>query len=341
MKLGLNDHTFLAAGKTLDALEIVKEAYALGLGGVHFSTLWSFKSLSGGYLRQIRQWSEDHDLYLEVGMGACNPYSDCRLERDRDRDPRETLREVIPVAAKLGSPVVRTFFGFTKERFFVNPTLEEQIAATVEVLRDVKELALDCNARIAVENHLALTSSELRELVERAGPDYVGVCFDTGNPLALLEDPVEALDNLLPYICSTHFKDGILCLTETGAMWRSVPLGRGSVDLKSIIRRIYEVHPEVNLSLEDLWDVFPVPFFDEMFVNSLKHLTPAGMVQVIRWLRKGDAMFSGKEVLPLEDFEKEERRKIIRERIPENIKSARRLLTECKISDERVLSGYQ
>ena len=331
MKLGLNDHTFLAAGKMFDALEILKEAHSLGLSGVHFSTLWSFKSLSDEYLRQVWRWSEDHDLYLEVGMGACNPYSDCKLERDRDRDPRETLREVIPVAAKLGSPVVRTFFGFIKERFFVEPTLKEQITATVEVLREVRKLAIDCNVSIAVENHLALTSSELRDLVERAGPDYVGVCFDTGNPLALLEEPVEALENLLPYVCSTHFKDGILCSAETGAVWRSVPLGEGSVNLKAIAEGIYEVQPEVNLNIEDLWDVFPVPIFDDTFIKSLKHLTPTGMVQVIRWLRKGDSMLSGNEVLPLEDFEKEERRKIIRERISENIERGRKLLAEYEI----------
>ena len=39
------------------------------------------------------------------------------------------------------------------------------------------------------------------------GSEHVGVCLDTGNNVALLEDPMEVVETLAPLAFTTHIKD--------------------------------------------------------------------------------------------------------------------------------------
>jgi sugar phosphate isomerase/epimerase len=166
----LNDHCFYASNAsnaTPDALQFLDRAAELGAAGIQFSVLTSFRELSDSYVDEVRARAESLGLSIEVGMGACNPYSDCRAARDTGRDPRVSLGEILPVARRIGSPIVRTFLGFSRERFLPRARLAEQIEATVAVLRDVSGAAEALGVRIVLENHVDLTSRELVEMVER------------------------------------------------------------------------------------------------------------------------------------------------------------------------------
>lgn len=326
MKIGLDDHMILAAGIQADALELLDRADKLGLRGVHYSTLNSFKSISPSYLSEIKSKADALGFYLEVGMGTCNPYSDCRAARDTNRDPRESFKKLIPIAKTLGSPVIRTFFGFIKERFFKHVTLREQIEATVKVLKDVKELAEEYQIKITLENHLELTSDELIGLIKTVDSESIGVCFDTGNTLGLLEDPVEACKKLLPYIYTTHVKDGIIYSTDEGASWVGTTLGEGFVDLPSIFKLIHKAHPEVTFNLEDLPDIFPIPFFDKNFLVTLKHLDTLKMVEILKLLRKSDDMIRSGKFSYIKELSGPNRCRIVENRISDNVKNAKSIL---------------
>jgi sugar phosphate isomerase/epimerase len=112
MRLGINDHTFYSSGIPPDAFDYIDRVSELGLGGIHFSTSMPFSSLSDDYMLRLGERIRELAFYVELGMGACNPYSSCRAPRDVNRDPRETLRELIHVAGFIGAKVVRTLFGF-------------------------------------------------------------------------------------------------------------------------------------------------------------------------------------------------------------------------------------
>ena len=48
--------------------------------------------------------------------------------------------------------------------------------------------------RIAIENHMELRSTELLQIAAQVASPVLGFCFDTGNSLAVLEEPIEAGD---------------------------------------------------------------------------------------------------------------------------------------------------
>src|SRR5690606_10015489 len=90
----------------------------------------------------------------------------------------EQLLRVMRAARIASSRLVRCFLGTFNDRRTPGG-IEARIADTVRVLRNVRAQALDMGLKIAVENHAGdMQSRELRSLIEAAGPDFVGACYD-------------------------------------------------------------------------------------------------------------------------------------------------------------------
>ena len=82
-------------------------------------------------------------------------------------------------------------------------------------LREQKPMLRDFGVILAIETHFEFTSFELLRLFEMCGAvpgEYLGICLDTMNLLTMLEDPVLAARRLLPWVVTTHIKDGGLML---------------------------------------------------------------------------------------------------------------------------------
>ena len=76
------------------------------------------------------------------------------------------------------------------------------------------------------------------------GSDWIGVCFDFGNHMALCEDPMEALRILAPYTLMGHIKDIAVDTYEEGFLLSEVALGEGILDLKEMVRILREKDAE-------------------------------------------------------------------------------------------------
>jgi hypothetical protein len=63
-----------------------------------------------------------------------------------------------------------------------------------------------------------MQSHQLRRLVEEAGPEFVGVNFDSGNACWTLENPVHALRTLAPYMVTTSLRDTTIWESAEGVM---------------------------------------------------------------------------------------------------------------------------
>jgi sugar phosphate isomerase/epimerase len=102
------------------------------------------------------------------------------------------------------------------------------------------------------------------ELVEAAGPDFVGVCLDTGNPAYAAEDPLLTTEVLAPYVVSTHVRDTRVWATPNGAMAQWAPLGEGDVALDRILALLAEHAPAAAINLEIITGSAPqaLPYFD-------------------------------------------------------------------------------
>jgi len=109
-----------------------------------------------------------------------------------------------------------------------------------------------------------LLARELRTLVETAGPDYVGVCLDTGNPAYAAEDPVVSTEILAPYIIATQVRDTRVWSVAEGAMAQWTPMGEGTVDMYRIRDLLIEHAPHVAFNLEIITGSEPrlIPYAD-------------------------------------------------------------------------------
>src|SRR5262249_30883457 len=104
--------------------------------------------------------------------------------------------------------------------------------------------------RLAVENHKDYRTSALVELMKRLGSEHVGVCVDTGNNIALLDEPMETVKALAPWAYSCHLKDMAVEERSDGFLLAEVPLGEGFLDVPAIVRTLRQARPEVRFNLE-------------------------------------------------------------------------------------------
>ena len=98
--------------------------------------------------------------------------------------------------------------------------------------------------RLAVENHKDWRADELVALLKRLGSDHVGVCLDTGNSIALLEDPMEVVEALAPLgvhdPLQGHGRRGIRATASCSPRSRSAT---GSSTCPAIVRTLRDGQP--------------------------------------------------------------------------------------------------
>jgi 3-oxoisoapionate decarboxylase len=134
----------------------------------------------------------------------------------------------------------------------------------------------DAGVTLAIETHFEFTSHELRRLIEMCDAPpagWLGICLDTMNLLTMLDEPVAATRRLLPWVVSTHIKDGAVLLGADGFTTFTRPVGEGVIDLPAILRLVSSLDRPVHLSVEDHGGSFPLPIFDPTFLSKFPDLT--------------------------------------------------------------------
>lgn len=158
----------------------------------------------------------------------------------------ERLVRCADLAVRFGSAFVRVVVDTAD----YHPTPSELLAD----LRRLKPVFVERGVKLAIENHDRFPVRVLAQVVQEAGTDWVGICFDTANSLGTLQGPNEALDALVPYVCNLHVKD-VRARREghnLGFRIEGTPVGEGSVNVPEVIRRVRAVNPDANAIIE-LW----------------------------------------------------------------------------------------
>ncbi|SDY65102.1 sugar phosphate isomerase/epimerase family protein [Herbiconiux ginsengi] len=284
MKVGLDAYTLRES--KLDVWELIDWIVAHRLEGMQVShTL--LEDLSTDQIQDLAGCNRNLGLYLELAGPSINP---CRGRRTVADVVAEWV-ELISRAAALGAPLANTSFGLLRERTMQSPALEEQIGLTTEVLRQLAPVGEAHNVAITVELHVDLTSRELVRMVEAVDSRFIGVNLDTANALGLMEDPVEAAERLAPFVRTVHLKDSCVYPAPGGYNWQGGSvLGRGLVDLPTIVDILYAANPDVNLNIEDSGGYLLIPVDDPRFFDSLTELTPQGVMNFNRLLLAGEQL---------------------------------------------------
>ncbi|MDQ2712668.1 MAG: sugar phosphate isomerase/epimerase, partial [Acidobacteriota bacterium] len=119
---------------------------------------------------------------------------------------------------------------------------------------------------LAVENHKDWTSDEYVQLFKTYSSEYFGGCYDFGNNLSLLDDPVTMAEAGAPYMKSTHIKDVALEPYADGFLMSEVSLGTGTLDFQRIASILQRANSGIRFALEMITrDPLPVPCLTDRY----------------------------------------------------------------------------
>jgi 3-oxoisoapionate decarboxylase len=210
------------AEPALDAFGLMDTACELALGGIEIP-------LASVADTQLRAWA---DALEQRGLAIV-----ADLPVSLDADVKE-IRGWLSAGAALGAKVMRATLSslLCGDRRGLQegwgPFLERRAGRLLEVLPHAEDLGI-C---LALENHQDATSADLLRLGEMVGhsPAY-GVTLDTGNPLAVAEDPVAFTRRVAALVRHVHLKDYTLHFAPEGFRLVRCAAGDGVVDFAAIL----------------------------------------------------------------------------------------------------------
>ena len=248
IKLGMDN--FAVRAMNWKAKELIDYAAGLKLDTLLISDLEAYESLENDALREVKKQADDRGLALYAGSWSICPTS-VRFKKNWGT-AEEHLRLGLRVAKALGSPVFRVVLGAAEDRQTPGG-IRARMADTVAVLKACRQECLDAGVKVAVENHAGdMHSWELRDLVEAAGPDFVGVKLDSGNAAWTLEDPLEVLRTLGKYTICSSLRDDMIWETPDGAAVQWTAAGEGLIDWAKYADEWQKLCPNVPIMIETI-----------------------------------------------------------------------------------------
>lgn len=244
-----------AAGKSVlaDPLMFLEYCHELGAGGVQIG----LGIRDAEYLASLRKKSEMHGMDLEGTIRLPKDDADC-----------ERFTAEVRCAREAGMKVLRTVLlgGRRYEQFKRADDFRRARVKAEQSVKLAEPIIAKNDLLMAIENHKDYRAGELMDLFQRLGSRHVGACVDTGNSIALLEDPLEVVRTLAPRAFTVHLKDMAVAECDDGFLLSEVPLGEGFLDLPKMISLLREARPGIRFNLEMITrDPLRVPCLTEQY----------------------------------------------------------------------------
>ncbi|MGD2124079.1 MAG: TIM barrel protein [Gemmatimonadota bacterium] len=268
---------------------ILEKVAKWGGEGVQFSEvhLPPGRSVDRGLLEELAEEARGKDMYLEWGGGQHVPFDTATWD---SKDLTSGNRKAAEEANILGTQVVRSCSGGFFRWGDAAPPTEELLDAMVRALRPQRAFLEDLGVTLAIELHFEFTTFELFRLFERLDAEpggWLGVCLDTFNMLPMLEDPELGAGRILPWVVSTHVKDGAIALEGEGLRSFPTGVGEGLIDFPAILNLLLSAGRSVNLSVEDHGGSFMTDISDEEFLARFPDRAPQELGRLMEMARKG------------------------------------------------------
>ncbi len=264
-------------GKATDLFEPLRfldYCYGLGAGGIQVP----LGIQSSEQAHRLRSRAERCRMFIE-GIVA-PPHNRADLDR---------FEAEVRTASEAGARAVRAVIlpGRRYERF----TSLEEFRRFDQQGRRRLEMAVPVVEKhrlpLAVENHKGHRVEERVHLFEQISSEYLGACVDTGNNLALLDDPLEVVRALAPWAFAVHLKDQAVAEYRDGFLLADVPLGKGCLDLKAMVTALRAAKPDLRFGLELITrDPLKVPCLREEYWATFPAVPGRDLARTLRMVRR-------------------------------------------------------
>lgn len=209
--------------------DFLRRANELGVEGVSLESCYINQDL--GYLREVRGILDGYGLDRVWAWGHRDG-----LEGGTSAAAYEDMIRNLGCAQAIGAKVMRVV---GSSRKFRNEPHGPQIDRLIGMFREAVRPAAAAGIRLAIENHIDFNSEEILRLLDTVDSPWLGLNFDTGNFVRLLDDPIKAMAKLAPRVYATHVKDLVVRRGVAADEWfffSGVPVGKGIVDNYELAR---------------------------------------------------------------------------------------------------------
>jgi sugar phosphate isomerase/epimerase len=219
-----------------DAVAFADLARSMGFQGISLSLNdANYRHLGGrdtDRMDRLRAYLTTHGMSLEIDTSDTSP---------------NNMSEMLKVAHHMGATSLRTYTRHGGD-------VPEMMQNTADDLASVVQEAADLNVIIVLENHEDFTGPELAQIVEQVNHPNLKVLYDYGNSQMVLEDPVAALEAVLPHVYSVHFKDHVMIRAKDAGQLTvaGVPVGDGFLPLTELTRRLLDQGLR-RFTFENVW----------------------------------------------------------------------------------------
>jgi sugar phosphate isomerase/epimerase len=212
--------------------DFIELAKSLAVEGVSLESCF-FPSLEPSYLADIRAMLDTYGLDRVYAWGHPDG-----LEGGTNRAAYKQMLDSFEQARAIGATVMRVVGSSLR---FRNEPHAPQLERLTRMFCEAARVAENYGIRMAVENHIDFNGQEMLSLLRSVDSPLLGMNFDTGNFVRLLDDPVRAMDSLAPYTYATHIKDLKVQRGVPADEWyffSSAPVGDGVVDNARLIEKL-------------------------------------------------------------------------------------------------------
>lgn len=225
-------------GKTNGGSLIAMIDYVRSLGG------GGLQASASGDLNAVRKRLEELGMFFE---------GNARLPATLDEDTaafEKSLLDTKAVGGTVARSVSRSPAGSSGRRYESFKSYADfkawQDQANAIVLKCLP-IAERVGVKLALENHKDRQSADHAAFIKKTSSEYLGSLIDPGNNLSLLEEPMETVNNLAPFVLATSLKDMGVAPYQDGFLLSEVLFGTGAQDQGEIWKILKRHNPKINM----------------------------------------------------------------------------------------------
>ncbi|MFD2571753.1 sugar phosphate isomerase/epimerase family protein [Spirosoma soli] len=260
-----------------NAIDLIDHCQQIGAGGVQVVV----GNWTTDFAQKVRDKREKSGLYLEGSISVPKNADDiARFEQD------------VKNAKEAGAQILRTVCssGRRYETYHSAEAFQDVKTKALASLQLAEPVLRKHKVKLALENHKDWRSKEMAAMLKQLNSEWVGVTLDFGNSIALLEDPMDVVQTLVPYVLSTHVKDMGVEEYANGFLLSEVPLGTGILDLPKMIALCKQHNPAVTFNLEMITrDPLEIPCLTDDYWATFGDVSGKELAQTLRMVRQHKA----------------------------------------------------